>query len=224
MSIFFKSAATLALGAACIYAQRPFGAAASTTVSNATGTITQLNYGGNGTVQGFLVGTNTLLLFPGNVAGGAGSLGAVGNSVTYSGTETTSSSGFETVRVTTFTNTTTKATYTAPSSTSASFGPASGSVKQLNYGFGGSIDGFLFEASGSSTMVLVEIGPQGRNSTLIAALTVGAAVSVTGTSFTSSNAGAVQVVRATSLTIGGQTYVLSGHGFGGGFTGGGRGH
>ncbi len=221
-SIFFDAAATLVLSAACIYAQRPFASSSSTTVTNATGTISQVNYGPGGNIDGFLVGTNILLVFPGNVTGGVSSLGAAGNSVTYSGTAMTSSSGFETVRVTSFTNTTTKATYTAPTSTSASYGPTQGSIKQLNYGPGGGVDGFLFEASGSSTPVLVVFGPQRGSSTLASALTAGATASVTGNSRTNSNSG-LTVVRASSLTINGQTFVLNGGGFGPGFRGAGRG-
>lgn len=221
-SSFFPTGAALILSAACLYAQRPFATMSSSTVTNASGTISQLNYGPGGNVQGFLVGTNVLLIFPGNVAGGVNSLGVAGNSVTYSGTAMTASSGFETVRVSSFTNTTTKATYTAPTSTSASYGPTSGTVQQLNYSAGGGVDGFLFNASGSSAPLLVVIGPQHANSTLESVLTVGATASVTGNSHTSSNTGALTVVRATSLTISGQTFVFSGRGFPGGFNGSGR--
>lgn len=220
-NVLFKAPAMLALSIVSLYAQRPFGAASttSTTVTNVTGTISQLNYGGGGNVQGFLIGTKTLLLFPGNVAGGVSSLGAAGNTVTYSGTAYTTSSGFESVRVTSFTNNTTKVTYTAPTSTSAAYGPTSGTLKQLNYGPNGGIDGFLFEAQGSAVMIFVTIAPQGTNSTLTPLLTVGATVSVTGTSHTSSVSGALEVVRATSLTVSGQTFVLNG-GFGRGSGGG----
>jgi hypothetical protein len=85
----------------------------SATVTSVTGTITQLNYGDGGAIEGFLIGTNVLLTFPTNVSGGIGSLGVAGNSVTHSGSAVTSSSGFESVRVSSFTNNTTKATYTA---------------------------------------------------------------------------------------------------------------
>jgi hypothetical protein len=189
----------------------------STTVTNATGTITQLNYGNNGEVQGFLVGTNILLSLPANICGGISSLGAVGNSVTYSGTAFTASSGFESVRVTSFTNNTTKATYTAPTNTSTAYGPTSGSIAQLNYSDGGTIDGFLFTASGSTAPIFVATGP-GTSTTLTSLLTVGAAVSVTGTTFGNmgacSSTSALEVVNASSLTIGSQTIVISGGGYG----------
>jgi hypothetical protein len=221
--LLLQAAAILALSIGPAIAQGRFGGPAasnSTTVTNATGTISQLNYGPGGNVQGFLIGTNTLLLFPGDVTGGVGSLGAAGNSVTYSGTAFTSSSGFESVRVTSFTNNTTKATFTAPTSSSSTYGPTSGTLKQLNYGPGGGIDGFVFSAGGST--VLVTIGPQPSNSTLTPLLTVGATVSVTGNSRTNSTAGALTVVHATSITVASQTFMFNGGGpgFGGG---GGRG-
>jgi hypothetical protein len=39
-------------------------ATTTTTVTNATGTITQLNYDENGTINGFVLGTNILLVIP----------------------------------------------------------------------------------------------------------------------------------------------------------------
>jgi hypothetical protein len=185
----------------------------ATTVTNATGTITQLNYGNHGQVQGFLIGTNIVLSFPPNICGGSGALGVVGNAVTYSGTAFTATSGFESVHVSSFTNNTTNAAYTAPTSTSTAYGPTSGAIKQLNYSGNGSIDGFWFTPSGGSSSIFVSIG--GRSSTtLTSLLTAGAMVSVTGT--TSARMGAcsstvaLETVDASSLVIGSQTIVING--------------
>jgi len=205
--------------------------ATTTTVTNATGTISQLNYGSDGEVAGFLVSTNILLLFPAQICGGLSGLGAVGNSIAYSGTSVTTSSGFQTVVVTSFTNDTTKATYTAPTSNSSTaYSPTSGTVKQLNYANGGAIDGFLFTPSGSASAIFVTTGPYGTAS-LSTLLTVGATVSVTGTTSPSMGAcsatSAIEVVNASSLTIGSQTVVFAGGGYGGGgrgFGGGPGGH
>ena len=189
----------------------------TTTVTNATGTIAQLNYGGDGEVQGFLIGTNILIEFPMQICGGVTTLGAVGNSVTYSGTAVTATSGFQSVRISSFTNNTTKATYTTPTSTPAAYGPTSGTVKQRNYSGDGSIDGFLFTAGGST--IFVSTGER-ASTTLSSLLTVGATVSVTGTTSPHMSAcastGAIQAVDASSLTIGTTTVVLSGGGPGGG--------
>lgn len=189
----------------------------STTVTSVTGTITQLNYGNGGEVDGFLIGTDILLSFPSNICGGLGTLGAVGNSVTYSGTEFTATSGFESVQVNSFTNNTTKATYTAPSSSSSTtYGPVSGTVKQLNYANDGSINGFLFTASSST--IFVSIGYT-SSTTLTSLLTVGATVSVTGTTSPSMSAcastGTIESVNASSLTIGSTTVVIQSGGPGG---------
>jgi len=204
----------------------------TTTVTSATGTITQLNYNNDGSVQGFLVGTNILLDFPTVICGGAGTLGAPGNSVTYSGTASTATSGFQLVRVSSFANNTTKATYTAPTgtSTSTAYGPTTGTVKQLNYADDGSIDGFLFAPSGSTSSIFVSTGPA-ASATLKPLLTIGGTVSVTGTTSPSMNAcsatATLQAVDASSVTIGTQTVVISGHGNDGhggpGFGPGGRG-
>lgn len=190
----------------------------SSTVTSVTGTITQLNYGNGGQVTGFLIGTDVLLNFPPNICGGAGTLGAVGNSVTYSGTAFTATSGFESVQVSSFTNNTTSATYTAPTSTATTYGPTSGTVKQLNYSGDGSINGFLFTA-GSSTL-FVSIGYT-SNTSLSSLLTAGASVSVTGkvapgmSTCSSTSTGALESVNATSLTIGSTTIVIQGGGPGG---------
>ncbi len=179
------------------------------TVTDATGTITQLNYDNNGNVQGFLVGTNILLLFPTNICGGIGALGVAGNSVTYSGSVfMEKSGGFESVEVTSFTNNSTKATYTVPGYNFTSYGPASGTVKQLNYDAGGSLDGFLFTASGSSSPIFVFTGSYASNM-LTTVLTVGATVSVSGNTSAKlsgcSSTGSLETVYASSLTVGGET-------------------
>jgi hypothetical protein len=204
-----------------LYAQWPGGppqnsdAVTTTTVTNATGTIAQLNYQSDGALEGFLLGADILLDFPMNVAGGVGTLGVVGNSVTYSGTAVTGSSGFQTVRVSSFTNNTTKATYTNTTPTSTAYGPVSGTVKQLNYGEDGSIDAFVFTPGGSTSAILVVTGPQ-ASTTLKPLLTVGGAVSVTGATMTNpmsspcAATGALTVVEASSLTINGHTIVITG--------------
>ena len=200
----------------------------TTTVTSVTGAITQVNYGSDGAIEGFLIGSNTLLTFPTNVSGGIGTLGAVGNSVTYSGTEVTTSAGFSSVRVTSYTNNTTKVTYSSSTtvSTTTAYGPTSGTVKQLNYNNDGAIESFVFTPASSSTPLLVVTG-SGASATLKPILTVGATVSVTGTEQAATPtsacvaAGVLTVVHASSLIISGQTIVITGSG--GGF-GGGQGH
>jgi len=161
----------------------PFDPVTATTITNATGTIAQVNYSESGaTVQSFLVGTNIILSFPTTVCAGVSSLGVAGNSVTYSGTSITFSSGFQTVTVTSFTNNTTKATYTKPSlapSKPGAYPATAGVIDQLNYDTTGSIDGFVFTPTGSTTKLFVDISPR-PSATLATLLKVGAAVTVAG--------------------------------------------
>src|SRR5271165_4907457 len=107
----FCSAVILIATAA--FAQEPDATTTTTTVTNATGTISQLNYDESGEVDGFLLGTDIFLSFPATtVCRGIGSLGVAGNGVTYSGTSrTNSTTSFQSVIVTSFTNNTTQATY-----------------------------------------------------------------------------------------------------------------
>jgi hypothetical protein len=181
----------------------------TTTVTGITGTITQVNLGTDGTINGFLLGTNVLLEFSHSVCGGIGSLGIVGNVVTYSGRATTNTAtGFQSVSVTSFTNG--SKTYTSASTEPApvAFGPTAGTVGAFNYSDGG-INGFRFGS------VLVVTGTP--STTLAPLLLAGAAVTVTGTSETEADALActtvvpVTVVNATSLTFGTTVITINGH-------------
>jgi hypothetical protein len=187
----------------------------TTTVTNLNGTIAQLNYDPNGNVSGFLVGTTILLNFPENICGGVGTLGAVGNSITYSGHAVTTTAGFESVNVTSFTNNTSKATFTQTTAAPTAFGPTSGTVKQLNYDGDGSIDGFLFTAAGVTRFA--STGDRASD-TLKPLLTVGATVSVTGTTSVALSActatSTLAAIDVSSLTIGSQTIVIAGGGQG----------
>jgi hypothetical protein len=202
--------AILACGAANALADNQHNTnTTTTTVTGITGTITQVNLGTEGTINGFLLGTNVLLEFSHSVCGGIGSLGIVGNVVTYSGRATTNTAtGFQSVSVTSFTNG--AKTYTSASTEPApvAFGPTAGTVGAFNYSDGG-INGFHFGS------VLVVTGTP--STTLAPLLLAGAAVTVTGTSETEADALActtvvpVTVVNATSLTFGTTVITINGH-------------
>ena len=184
-----------------------------TAVTNVSGTIQQVNYSeSGGPVESFLLGSNVILVFPGNVCNGVGSLGVAGNMVTYSGNAITYSTGFQTVNVTSFTNNTTKATYTQPTPAKPSAYPATtGTIKQLNYGNNGAINGFLFSV-GTSTTLFVDIGER-PNATLTPLLKVGASVTVTGTvdpPVACAPTGTLTEVDASTLVINGTTITLNG--------------
>ena len=147
-------------------------------------------------------------------------LGAAGNSVIYSGTAITFASGFQAVTVSSFTNNSTKATYTKPSvspSRPAAYPATAGVIDQLNYDTSGEIDGFVFTPTGSTTKLFVDISPR-PNATLTPLLKVGATVTVTGfvePAIACPPAGTMAEVDvdATSLTFG-TTTVNTGFGHG----------
>jgi hypothetical protein len=190
------------------FAAQAYGGSQATTVGPVTATITELNYGENGTVNGFLVGTNVLLTFLKPVCGGIGTLAMVGSSVTYSGTAITNTSGFQTVFVSNFTN----GSVTYPPATPAratAYPTTAGTIARLNYNpENGSIDGFVFTPS-SGPQVLVYVGPV--NTTLASKLTAGASVSVTGTQEAAepcAMTGSITAILASSLTIAGTVYPI----------------
>lgn len=187
-------------------------ASTATTVTNASGTISQLNYNDAGYVDGLVLGTSTLLRFPGRVCNGVSTLGAVGQSVTYSGSATTNAAtGLQAVRVSSLTNASTAASYTAPvAPTSSAYAATAGTLTRLNFDGAASINGFLFTPTGSSTPVLVAFGGAVRSTTLTPLLTVGAAVTVSGTTTEGETpcgtTSAVSTVRATTLVVGGSSF------------------
>lgn len=198
-----------------------FGPVATTTITGATGTISQVNYNeSGGAVESFLLSTNVILSFPSVVCAGVASLGIAGNSVTYSGTAVTFSSGIQSVNVTSFTNNTTKASYTKPTPAKPSAYPAtSGVINQLNYGIEGYVNGFLFTPAGGTSKVFVDISPR-PNATLASLLKVGTAVTVAGilepAPACAPSGTVTQVdVDASTLTFGSTTITFgSGFGFG----------
>jgi hypothetical protein len=135
----------------------------------------------------------------------------VGNSVTYSGSAQTLTSGFQTVNVTSFTNGT--ITYPpATTSTKPSAYPLTpGTITQLNYNpENGAIDGFVFTPT-SGAKVFVDIGS--AKAALTPLLTVGASISVVGTMEAPgacAPTGTISEVDASSLTIGSTVYPVGG--------------
>jgi len=186
---------------------------APTPVGPTTAPIARLNYDeSGGAINGFLIGTNTLLTFQRAICGGVATLGTVGDSVTYSGLTETLPSGFQIVNVTSFTNG--PITYPPIKNTGklAAYVLTAGTITQLNYDpESGSVDGFVFTPA-SGPVVLLGLGHV--SSTLAPQLTTGAAVSVTGTTstlpFSCPPAGSLPEVYASALTIGNTTYQIGG--------------
>ena len=184
------------------------------TVTSVTGKITALNYNETGAaVDGFLVGTNVLLTFSKPVCAGIVSLGNIGDSVTYSGVAVTLASGLQVVHVTSYTDGSITYPPAAPPKPAA-YPATNGTITQLNYSEYGFVNGFLFTPT-SGPKVFVNVGRP--NAALAAALTLNAAVSVTGTLEAPpacAPTASISEVDASSLTIGTTTYPIPGMGMG----------
>lgn len=185
-----------------------------TTVGPVTGAITALNYDADGrTVNALLIGASeTMLTFERPVCGGVGSLGKIGDSVTYSGSEVSFSSGFNSVRVTSYTDGSITYSHTMPAAT-APYPLTAGKITALNHDpREGAINGFFFTPT-SGSEVFVDIG---HVDSAVAGLLAGAApvaLSVTGIQLPSPHCAKTTplgVVVASSLTIGGTAYFVGG--------------
>jgi len=202
--------AALAAGSACAGSSSSTTTVTTTTVGPVNATITALNFDeSGGRVNGFMVGTNVLLTFPKPVCGGIGALGAVGNSVTYSGTSYAYSTGMQVVKASSYTNGT--ITFTpAVRTPSAAYASTAGAITQLNYGDNGSVNGFVFTPTSGSK---VFVSFRSVSTTLAALLTKGAAVSVAGTLESADPClptGTISEVEASSIIVGGTTYAVGG--------------
>jgi hypothetical protein len=187
-----------------------------TSVGPVTGRITALNYDPDGrTVNGLFIGaSNTMLTFERPVCGGLGSLGKVDDSVTYSGSELSFSSGFNSVRVTSYTDGSITYSHAAPAPAPTRYALTAGKIKALNYDpRDGAINGFFF-APTTGPEVFVDIG---HVDSMVAGLLAGAApvaLSVTGVELAPplcAKTASTGIVVASSLTIGGAVYPLGGH-------------
>lgn len=187
-----------------------------TSVGPVTGTITALNYDADGrTVNGLFIGaTNTMLTFERPVCGGVGSLGKVDDSVTYSGSEVSFSSGFNSVRVTSYTDGSITYSHTTPALAPTRYALTAGKIKALNYDpRDGAINGFFFTPT-TGPEAFVDIGHVNGTVAGLLAGAVPVALSVTGAELPPppcAKTAPIGVVVASSLTIGGAVYAVGGH-------------
>jgi hypothetical protein len=185
-----------------------------TSVGPVVGTITALNYDADGrTVNGLFIGaTDTMLTFERPVCGGVGSLGKINDSVTYSGSEESFSSGFNSVRVTSYTDGSIKYSHAAPAAPTA-YALTAGKITALNYDpRDGAIDGFFFTPT-SGAEVFVDIGHVNNTVAELLAGTPPVALSVGGVELPPPlcpKSAAIGVVVASSLKIGETAYPVGG--------------
>lgn len=189
----------------------PFGPppGSSQTTATVTGTIVQLNYNHDATVNGFLLTGSVLVNLPPPIANKIGSSLSPKDSLSVTGYESTdSTSGLTVMMAQSLTDSTAKISVTLPTPSTTTV-TGSGTISQLNYGGRGDVNGFWLDAS---TLLLVPpIAPGTAD-----AFTVGA--SVTYTAYTRTTLNNTTVLNPTALTVGGNTITLTGPG-GGGFGG-----
>jgi len=186
-----------------------------TTVGPVTGKITALNYDADGrTVNGLFIGaTNTMLTFDWPVCGGVGGLGKIDDSVTYSGSEESFSSGFNSVRVTKYTDGSVTYPHMVPAAPTA-YALTAGKITALNYDpRDGAINGFFFAAT-TGAEVFVDIGHVTSTLEKFLAATPPVALSVTGVKLPPplcSKTAPIDVVVASSVNIGSTAYPVGGY-------------
>ncbi|MGI9071103.1 MAG: hypothetical protein ACR2JB_07230 [Bryobacteraceae bacterium] len=145
--------AIIGLGTTLLYAQLPPPGAgpgqppAAGSYSSASGTISQLNYGRELEVSGFLIGANTLVTFPPHIGCALGSYLTVGNNVKVDGYATTTITGLQRIDMAGFNNLTTGKTFSLPQPGQFTNYSGSGRITQFNYNNQGEIDGLILNNS-----------------------------------------------------------------------------
>ena len=113
--------------------------------SSTSGVISQLNYGPELEVKGFLIGTNALVTFPPHIGCALGPYLAVGNSVKVDGYATTTITGLQRIDLANFTNLSTGRTFSLPQPGQFTTYSGSGRIIQFNYNDQGEIDGLILD-------------------------------------------------------------------------------
>jgi hypothetical protein len=166
--------------------------------STVTGTISQLNYGPDGRVEGFVVTPNILVSLPPDWAIEVELLARTGNQVTAIGTFTPAPSGMQILEVQTLTVAGRTLTLAEPSPPVPY--AASGIIRSLNYGRQGEVNGFVLENG-----ILARTPPMGTSD--VSVVKPGATISISG--FARSTPGGRTVVEVQSITANGQTISMN---------------
>jgi hypothetical protein len=174
------------------------GFAASGSLS---GSITQFNYGQDGRVEGFVLAPNTLVLLPPEWAQQFESLAKRGDSVKVTGVASLLASGMQVMDAQAVTVGGRTLSFVEPGQPVPYTG--SGSIRQLNYGRGGEVNGFVL-ANG----IIATTPPFGASD--LSAIKPGVNISISGFAHTTPTG--TTVVNVQSVTINGQTLALAGAG------------
>lgn len=168
------------------------------TMTSLSGTITQFNYGPNALPESFMLNRNTIVHFPPDLGCQVSGMVKVGDNVKVDGLAYTNSYGTQSLELQDLNDSTSNQQLSVPQPWSVTAYSGSGTIRQLNYGPQGEINGFWLND------VLVHIPPMSPGSSSV--LQVGATASVSGYAHRTINS--KTAVDASSLTVNGQTIPL----------------
>lgn len=165
------------------------------TMTSVSGVITQFNYGPNAQPESFMLNRSTIVHFPPDLGCAVSGMVKIGDTVKVDGLATTNYYGTQTLELQDLNDSTNERQFSVPQPWSPTAYSASGTIRQLNYGPQGDINGFWINN------VLVHIPPMAPGTS--SALQSGATASVSGYAHRTFNNKIA--VDASSLTINGQT-------------------
>jgi hypothetical protein len=165
------------------------------TTASLSGTVTQFNYGPNALPDSFMLNRNAIVHFPPDLGCAIREMVKVGDSVKVDGPANTNYYGTTSLELWKLVDTTNGQQVNVPQPWSATAYTGSGTIRQLNYGPQGEINGFWINN------VLVHIPPMAPGSS--SALQIGATVALSG--YAHSTINNVTAVDASSLTVNGQS-------------------
>lgn len=170
------------------------------TYTTLSGTVAQLNYNREAEVSGFLLDKNTLVELPRRAAAVAGATLHQGDSVQIAGMLETAPTGFKMLRAQSLQDRTSGKNFAEPQPGAAAPYSGSGRIQQLNYGPGGTVNGFLLDNG-------VMANVPGFNANNPSSIKVGATVTVAG--FARTTMGSRTAVDVQTLTANGQTVTMA---------------
>jgi hypothetical protein len=136
----------LVLGPGLAYTQtRPPGPQPIGAYATITGAISQLNYGPELEVRGFVLNNNTIVTFPPHAGVTLSPVVKSGDNVTVSGYQSNTYSGLQRLDLTSLTDATSGKTFTIPQPGQFTSYGGEGRVTQLNYNDQGEVDGFFLD-------------------------------------------------------------------------------
>jgi hypothetical protein len=164
-------------------------------MTSVSGSVTQFNYGPDAQPESFILNRNTIVHFPPDLGCAISGMIRIGDTVKVDGLASTNNYGTQSLELQNLNDSTTGRQFTIPQPWLATAYSGSGTIRQLNYGPQGEINGFWLNN------VLVHIPPLTPGTSQ--SLQIGATASVSGYAHHTLNN--KTAVDASSLTVNGQS-------------------